>query len=231
MHVDIKRELDTILDSVYAEMFGTAPLAALPLQREVLRMRLAAFAEKQAELFAEGWQIVAVEQECEMPFIVDGAPSDVILRGKIDRIDFHPASGQWRVLDYKTGSVIDPTRKHFSKTQGWKDLQFPLYAKLLEGLARKSGESEESIFPSSSILSTLLIEYSYFHLPAELDKVGVSKPFDPAKIEEGQEEAARIVREVTSGEGCRDIGKLTHYDSPTFVALCGGKVTDDDDDG
>jgi len=213
----IKRELDGILDAVYVETFGNTPLAALPLQREVLRMRLATFAEKQAELFAEGWQIVDVEKKCEMPF------ANVVLKGKIDRIDYHAASERWRVLDYKTGSASDPTKQHFSKTKGWLDLQFPLYAKLLTSFTK-----ENSTLPT---LPDDTVHFCYFHIPAELDKIKVSEPFDNEKIEEGWEKAARIVHDVTSGEGCRDIGTFTRYDSPTFIALCGGNVANVSEEG
>jgi len=225
----IKREMDGILDTVYAETFGSAPLAALPLQREVLRTRLAAFAEKQAALFAVGWQIVEVERKCETPF------ADAILKGKIDRIDFHAASGQWRVLDYKTGSASEPTKQHFSqRTKVWRDLQFPLYAKLL-GSSQNAGVKLPTPLDTPDSLDALQdanpTDYCYFHLSAELDKIGVSEPFDNDLIEAGWDEAARIVREVTSGEGCRDVGKFTRYDSPTFVALCGGDVADESEEG
>ena len=45
-----------------------------------------------------------------MHFEVDG--QSILVRGKVDRVDRHPAHG-WRVLDYKTGErSTTPARVH-----------------------------------------------------------------------------------------------------------------------
>ena len=55
------------------------------------------------------------------------------LRGRFDRIDHHPQTGRWAILDYKTHGH-KPEKKHL-KGKGadaeWIDLQLPLYRMMI----------------------------------------------------------------------------------------------------
>lgn len=91
--------LETMLDSVIFREFGKHPPLAIRIQTHAIRQRLEWFAARQAEAAADGWEVIAVERKFEIP------SGDLIIRGKIDRIDRHRETGQVRVIDYKTGDV------------------------------------------------------------------------------------------------------------------------------
>jgi hypothetical protein len=176
--------------------------------------RLRRFAQHQAQAFEEGWQIAYVEGDASLfaPFEVDGAPADVQLKGKIDRIDWHP-DGLWRVMDYKTSAKAKtPQKAHYpSEKSGWKDLQLPLYLKLLPSVgALQHGPVD----PERT-------ELVYFNLPAELDQSGIPAPLPPELVPAALEKAEAIVREVCSGNGCQELGNILYPPDPALIALCG----------
>lgn len=138
---DVERiddRLQALVEEERERQFGDDAFPAVRLQVEQLRQRLRDFARWQARRVEEGWRIVAVEVRPEgegTPFEVDGEP--VLLRGRIDRIDYHEGRDAWRLLDYKTGeSADDPERAH-RRGGRWVDLQLPLYRHLLSGIARR----------------------------------------------------------------------------------------------
>ena len=123
---------------------GTLP-AILHLQASAACKRMAFFAARQARLRADGWQIVATERPLNM------AERGVAIRGRADRLDYHAASGTWRIIDYKTwdrlgrndgidrfvssskadlASAVQRGLEPFTfagKPRVWTDLQLPLY--------------------------------------------------------------------------------------------------------
>ena len=128
-----------------AATYGRQPTASVQVQVAQLGLRLEAFAEKQAEWRLRGWQITDfVEHELPdggVPLIVDG--ESIQLRGRIDRIDFHPDREVYAVLDYKTGEAgDDPERKHRKRVKSgepvtpdhWVNLQLPLYRHLAKAM-------------------------------------------------------------------------------------------------
>ena len=141
------------LDASVHQLFGPSPSPAVRVQVEAAKVRLKGFARVQAEQYAAGWRIVSVERklESEGENTLDIGP--LKLSGKIDRIERNENSGAWRVLDYKTYAKADsPAKKHFGtslsvewlpeaaftynsptvpKPKRWKELQLPLYAKIL----------------------------------------------------------------------------------------------------
>jgi len=211
---EIERETTAALHDFIRRRYGRHPLPPVVAQVHSLEERLSAFADEQARLFAEGWEIAYVEKggAVAVPFAVQGAPEDVTLRGRIDRVDRH-RDGRLRVMDYKTSSTAkQPTIAHFSeKKSEWRDLQLPLYVKLLPalGLAGKIPEPGDEL------------ELVYFNLPPKRDEARISKPFDPSLIPGAWERAAQIIAEVCSGDGCREVGKISAHEDPVFHALCG----------
>lgn len=136
--------LINVLHQRVAAQFGPRPPVAVQLQIEAAEQRLRAAARVQAKLSAEGWEIVAVEQD------LDATKARVLtclpVRGRIDRIDQH-RDGRVRLLDYKTAeSRTNPAKQHLGpardttpdyarwqgekKARAWLDLQLPLYALL-----------------------------------------------------------------------------------------------------
>jgi ATP-dependent helicase/nuclease subunit B len=91
--------LEATLHAVIFREFGKKPPLAIRIQTQAIRQRLEWFAARQAEVAAEGWEIIAVERPYEIQ------SGGLTLRGKIDRIDRHRDTSQVRVIDYKTGDV------------------------------------------------------------------------------------------------------------------------------
>lgn len=152
------------------ERFGANPTLPLVVQLESARQRLGRVAEVQAAERAAGWVIEEVERPFELEI------GGLKVRGTIDRIDRHVATGAVRVLDYKTtdqltrpedahrGAVRSSAAQaagpemdwvHEGKTWRWRDLQLPLYRR---ALAEDYGAA---------------IACAYFNLPKAAGDVGV----------------------------------------------------------
>jgi ATP-dependent helicase/nuclease subunit B len=142
LRAEVLRQLDREVLSRYGKVL---PLPLL-IQIESARQRLARLAELQALERSAGWEIVDVERAFEV------AISGLLVRGKIDRIDRHAATGAVRVLDYKTSDrPRPPAGVHLralrpgervpewaqvmveGKARAWADLQLPLYLHALAG--------------------------------------------------------------------------------------------------
>jgi len=211
---EIERELEALLRAYLDRQFGPNALPPVHTQYHALQERLRQFAQHQAAAFSEGWQIAYVEGggALQVPFPLPAGPEGVELKGKIDRIDWHP-DGRWRVIDYKTSAqAVKPITAHFAKQKwAWKDLQLPLYIRLLPALGALQGRPVD---PTQTDLV-------YFNLPAKPDDAGITEPFPTERLEAAWQEAEVIMQAVCSGEGCRETGKITDNEDPAFAALCG----------
>lgn len=194
----VEKALDRLLDRAVHETFGRRPVPAVRIQVEQLRVRLRAFARWQAARAAEGWQIVGVEEQPVegVPFAVDG--EIIWLRGKIDRIDHHPATGRWAIFDYKTGDRgKDPERVHRRKRGGnrvWVDLQLPLYRRLLAGIV---GDDGTLLVPEEARSQ---VELGYILLPRDLEQAGSSMAdWTEEDLAEAEEVARAAVRQLRTG--------------------------------
>ena len=209
----IQRMLSESLDEEAAKQFGAASFPAVRIQVEQLRLRLARFSEWQTQRCAAGWEIVLVEgrpvsaEEPEEPdlattaeLIVDGGP--VTISGRIDRIDYHPATGRWALLDYKTSDKAEtPDEKHRSK-KGWKDLQLPLY----RHLARAIQVDGRQLIPENAE-----VELGYILLCRDLERsCDAPAEWDETQLEEADETAREVIRTLRQGtvdfQGIRDNG-------------------------
>ena len=127
-----------------AEWYGKSPLPAVHLQLEQLAYRLRFFAERQAARRREGWEIRHVEWKPtpgHLDLLVDEKP--IRIRGRIDRIDYHPAKKLWAIWDYKTGeTVANPVTAHRTIDGEWRDLQLPLYCLLAAELTGDAPPAE-----------------------------------------------------------------------------------------
>lgn len=128
------------------EFYGDAASTAVALQIVQAERRLKAVAKAQSQRAAEGWKIHATEasvnEQSGAGIEVDGKRMG--LRGRFDRIDFHPETGRWAILDYKTHGH-KPEKKHLKKTEHgeqWIDLQLPLYRMMIPFLGIDAPPSE-----------------------------------------------------------------------------------------
>lgn len=143
--------------------YGDNTQAAIAIQVRQAERRLKIVAQRQAERIAQGWRIHAVEdavdeldynRKTKQPkrptgILLDGQFTG--LRGRFDRIDHHPETGRWAILDYKTHGH-PPEKKHLKtapdgSTQ-WIDLQLPLYRRFIPdlGIPADPGEVELGYF-------------------------------------------------------------------------------------
>ncbi len=173
------------LNTLAAERYGKHPAPVIAVQLEQARQRLAAFAKKQVERTADGWQIFGTEIEVgqDKPYLLQvPGQSPMPLVGRIDRIDFHPHTGRFAIWDYKTGdTTTDPLKAHWSR-KGWKQLQLPLYIEMAKTL-KIAGP----------------VEVGYIILPRAVDKIDFkladfsqAGPPDPLSL------AAEIVKKIAT---------------------------------
>ena len=154
-----------------------APLVSLQLESVLQRLRQAAVLEAQHR--AEGWRVQFSELDLHLdqPYHLDG----VLLRGRIDRVERNERSGQFRVIDFKTGDKPrSPLEAHLKKVtartqiteadewkcfdapdgtrQMWLDLQLPLYALAMQHRGLRPDSLAYFVLPKS-IQDTALIEW------------------------------------------------------------------------
>ncbi|MCA9061227.1 MAG: PD-(D/E)XK nuclease family protein, partial [Planctomycetaceae bacterium] len=120
--------------------FGRTRSATVGVQLQMAEARLTAFASHQAQRASEGWRIHRTEDQLIYPEFKDIHGRPVALKGRVDRIDRHERTGEWCVLDYKTGDQTGTTpEKTHQRHDEWIDLQLPLY-RLLVRSAEIDGE-------------------------------------------------------------------------------------------
>lgn len=212
--------LEEILEELATAQFGRRRSPVVLLQLAQLRARFKTFAQWQAQRAAEGWSIQHVEFEAKEEvsrLVVDGQP--IVLKGTIDRIDFHPEKGH-AVFDYKTSdSGESPHKTHRPRGQ-WIDLQLPLYRHI--GLAMDFQPDK--------------LQLGYIVLPRDTKK----DPLSPAnwtaeELQEAQHTAWDVVRKVRNHE----FWPMSAIDSrltDDFAAICksrclGSWSEGDDDNG
>ena len=201
---EIEEFLISNLHEVVELRFGPNPPSAVLIQVEQAELRLRAFAPKQAERAAEGWEIRFTEKGVSYDDnLLLGTNGQMRLIGRIDRIDYHPATGRWAIWDYKTSdNAKHPLSVHWNKTQGWLDLQLPLY----RPVARHLGVGEN---PS----------LGYIALPKQATDVGFyPAEFTAAQLEEADALAHRIASQVAAGEFWPDELGVPKYDD--FARIC-----------
>lgn len=136
---EIREMLDASLKKRCARRFGRNPSPAVRVQIRQLQLRLSYFAIEQAKQARDGWRILHIELESST---LDPVPqiwtpdqsASLPLHGKVDRIDRHEETGQYRILDYKTsdsGAAPEKTHRQGPKNnKKWIDLQLPLYRQI-----------------------------------------------------------------------------------------------------
>jgi ATP-dependent helicase/nuclease subunit B len=211
--------------------FGTHPLPAVRLQCAQLEGRLRAFARAQVEWSAQGWQIRSVEGKLEeggYPFHVDGVP--FFLKGRIDRIDYHPADDRWAVLDYKTSaSATTPEKAHRTRDGGWKDLQLPLYRHLALGIR---DDADRPVLPGDAVVRGK-VKVGYVVVPQDPAATAlVLADWDEGDLASADDRAREAIRILRSGvfpfEPER--ARRSSFQGDAFAPLLGTARGPDEDD-
>ncbi len=121
----IQQQLEELFDKYVAKNFGDNLIPAAKIQLAQLRFRLEGFAAWQAKHHSQGWEIVKTEYQTSQPF--SSSAGDVELYARIDRIDHNRNTGEYFILDYKTGNSSIDVKKYHLKGKRWVNLQLPLY--------------------------------------------------------------------------------------------------------
>jgi hypothetical protein len=224
---EIARFLVDALRELARRRYGARPLPSLQLQLRQLEHRLEVFAGVQARRRQQGWEIHRSEWQPAdggVPFPVDDTP--IRLKGRIDRIDWHPETKQWALWDYKTGeNVSNPRTTHRAGDGTWRDLQLPLYCLLAVELL---GDAEPS-------------EIGYIALPRDeagirflnVDRWGGTKS-EPEPLADALENAFETARDVVRRIRKGEFFTLDGFDprDPVFEAIGGvGIVASADEEG
>ncbi|MEJ2690642.1 MAG: PD-(D/E)XK nuclease family protein [Deltaproteobacteria bacterium] len=139
------------------KLFGSSPPLQITIQLTSLCRRLEQAATVQAAMVSDGWRILEVEIERSITV------ENVVVRGRVDRLDQHRETGKFRIIDYKVGEKAKiPDRIHLGapnertreyalveekgKVRCWQDLQLPLYYLLLAADGVKQDNCEAGYF-------------------------------------------------------------------------------------
>jgi hypothetical protein len=107
----------------------------------------------------------------------------MILKGRIDRIDRNTATGEWEIIDYKTGDSAEAPNKTHVQAKGteWVDLQLPLYVRL-----------------AAPLLQGAHPKLSYFLVPRDPEETGIAS-LEVDSLEGAYERAAEVIRDIRAG--------------------------------
>ena len=197
----IAAQLNQLLDRQVVRDFGIEPPTAVRVQIEQLRARFASFAQRQARHAAEGWVIQEVELSFhDNPAEIEVDGRTIAIDGRIDRIDFNQRTGEYLVLDYKTGEVAQTPEDAHRRGERWTDLQLPLYH-LLVGTRGISAP-----------------RLGYILLPRDPGKIDIVEVAWGEELTQALEEARRVVRAIWAQEFTPAPRPPTHDE---FAEICG----------
>lgn len=205
---EVQRFLLSKLHEVALKRYGPNPPSAVLIQIEQAEQRLQVFAPLQAKRAQEGWEIRLTECAVSLQHqVLLGHDKKLPLIGRIDRIDYHPATDRWAIWDYKTSdNAKHPLSVHWTKKDGWKDLQLPLY----RPLARIFGVGK---YPS----------LGYIALPKQSTDIGFcSAEFTEEQLAEADEVAHRVAARIAACEFWPEPLEQPKYDD--FARICQSNI-------
>lgn len=160
--------------------FGRDRSATVSVQLRMLENRLQEFARWQAQTAAQGWRIVRTEEKLRYLEFRDILERPIVLSGRVDRIDQHNVSKQWRILDYKTSETAEKPESTHRARDEWRDLQLPLYRLLVRSIGIEGD-----------------MQLGYIHLPGDLSKIGCSiADWELADLESAEQRAREVAAEI-----------------------------------
>lgn len=84
--------------------YGGSARAIMQVQKEQMQAALTEYAQQHLATLEQGWRNVWREEAVAFPLALDDG-STVQIRVRLDRVDFHDDTGQWRIIDYKSHST------------------------------------------------------------------------------------------------------------------------------
>lgn len=166
----LQQQAGEMLREAFAGRFGEHMSLAVEAQQRMQAAALHIFAYQYAHELLQGW--VSLFHELALNFTLalqDGSPAEFAMT--IDRVDYLPEQGRWRIIDYKSHPTPPDAKYYATAEQGdtfdrllgkyfpllqeakscyrWKDIQLPLYAlglqRLLESGQAANEESQRSV--------------------------------------------------------------------------------------
>lgn len=129
--VEITQYLESWLRAALTTRYGKHPKAGVILQTEIAVERLRPLVEWHVADRATGWVLHATEWSFPTDTQIDVDAVSQEIRGRVDRIDFNATTGEWRIIDFKTGDKdVDPGKATLNPSGQFIDLQLPLYRAL-----------------------------------------------------------------------------------------------------
>ena len=232
----VRQRVQKLLKQEACLQFGALPMPAVQVQLSSAVARLHAFARIQVKCFAEGWIIHDVERKLEVDSDAPLAIGSLQLTATIDRIEQNVFTGALRVIDYKTfSSLKKPVETHFapashnwmlaaqvevSTSRGvakktWKNLQLPLYRKILEHWYPKRCAEHPP-------------EMAYFVLPSDPNESGIY-PFDELSEElylEAIDCAEAVTQNIATGHFWPPQAFRGSWDDPVAPLFVNGSPED-----
>lgn len=205
---EVEQFLLSKLQEIALQRYGPNPPSAVLIQIEQAEQRLKMFAPQQAARAADGWEIRFTECAVQLEHqVLLGRGPYLPLIGRIDRVDYHPQTGQWAIWDYKTSdNAKNPLSVHWSKKEGWRDLQLPLY----RPLARMFGVGETPAL-------------GYIALPKQATDIGFHEAaFTPEQLAEADELAHDLAARILAEEFWPEPLEEPKYDD--FARICQTRV-------
>jgi len=194
--------------------YGPRPSLPVLVTLEAAKQRLAAAARVQAQLAADGWEIIRTEST--LACVLGG----VTIKGKVDRVDRNRRTGVLRIIDYKTSdTATSPAEAHLAavaddtpdyqqvvvagKRRRWIDLQLPLYDLLAAADEELAGDRE----------------LAYFGLPKAVGHTGVTvwDELTADMLGSSRECAGEIVKRVCRGEFWPPAQRLRYDDFASLL--------------
>lgn len=208
----VQSEIERCAEAVAAMDAGASPPTAVAVQMQQALYRLRGFAAWQAARAAEGWEILATEWQPKQRVTLDVEGQVVALRGRIDRIDFHPGKRELALLDYKTGedegAKIRSMYKADRAEKAWRDLQLPLYRHMAAELITEKKPAKVTL--------------GYITIPKDGGTQLVEGEWSDADLDRGIDMASDLARQMI--QGLWRVRGAEPPDQGAGGALCGVSV-------
>ena len=182
---------------------------AVDVQVTQLNDRLEAFAAWHVASVSDGWRITHTEESIgEGRVILDTPAGGLSVTGRIDRIDRHEDTGQWRVIDYKTSNAANPPekvhRRGSKNDRQWVNLQLPLYRRLVREALGVDGD----------------VQLGFMTLPTKLDDTGfLPAEWSDAELVEADTVIDQVAESIVRGKFDRIASKPPAF-SDDWARIC-----------